>query len=144
MTKVQQGICDTISSYTKIKKEEVKRAILTYLETAGGEHPVIEINLSSVRFHIGASKNTIALGKMLFFKILERSELFADAADLLKNGADVVAFYSGGALLVIYEAYDYTGVGGVFVKKESTANVGYVIEPIKHYLQHNHPVYSSE
>jgi hypothetical protein len=146
MTKAQLGIRDAVSRHTRVKKDTVSKVMEAYLEEVGEAHPVVEIYLNSPSFslRIGVSKNTIALGKMMFFKYLEKTELFSDVVALLRNETEVVAFYSGGALLIIREAYDYSGIGGIFVKKAKSDTGGYVIEPIKHYLEEEYPVYFEE
>lgn len=142
MTKVQQGICGAVSTHTGIKKDTVTKAVTDYLHDAGGENPIVNIELDRCGFSlkIGESKNTIGLGKMMFFKYLEKTELFSEANNMLTNEASAVAFYSGGALMVIRIAHEYNGIGGIFVKRNPESLVGYIIEPIRHYLIDNHPV----
>lgn len=146
LTKVQHGIRDAISRHIRVKKETVSKVMLDYLQEVGENHPVIEVALDNPHFnlHIGVSKNTVTLGNMLFFKRLAKTTLFSDAAALLRNDTEVVAFYSGGAVLVIREAYDYSGIGGVFVKEGKPGSGRYAIEPIEHYLTEHHPMYFEE
>jgi hypothetical protein len=139
MTREQLGVCDAVAKHFSITKAKVRAAVEVYLEE-NNQWPALEIAVPEHIIYIGTSKNSIALGKMLFFKYLEKSDLYSDIVNFENNyDTDVVAFYSGGALLVSSLAEEYNGVGGVFVKKEKE-RFGYAIEPIAHYLQRNYPI----
>jgi hypothetical protein len=142
MTSIQQGVCAAVSTYTGVKKQTVVDRVQEYFASEGADSPVMHIELPEVQFSlkIGQSQGTILLGKMLFFKSLEKTELFSETTNILRNESDAVAFYSKGALMVIRIAHKYSGIGGVFVKRSVDSTVGYIIEPIKHYLMDNHPI----
>jgi hypothetical protein len=146
MTKVQQGLCAAISTYTKVKKATVTQVVEDYLKEEGCESPIITVALNQIDFEftVGVSQHTIPLGEMMFFKYLEKSSLFADMINMLRDQVEAVAFYSGGALLVARIVPEYNGTGGIFVKRNKDSIVGYVIEPIQHYLADNHPIHREE
>jgi hypothetical protein len=139
MTTQQLGICDAVARHFSITKAKVRAQV--ELDIAeNGHSPMISINTPQGELYIGASKNTIAVGKMMFFKILEKTELYSDLENLFTNyDAEVAAFYSGGALLSAYRAEEYIGLGGILVKKDNK-QYGYVFEPISHYLQRYYPI----
>jgi len=143
MTREQLGVCDAVAKHFKITKAKVRAQAELYLEQ-NGQSPVLEIAGPDSELFLGTSKNSLVLGKMMFFKYLERTDLYSDLVNMFGNYApEAVAFYSGGALLVVYQAEEYSGSGGVFVRKEN-ARSGYAIEPIAHYLQQNYPIYLEE
>jgi len=145
MTVDQVDICAAISRHFKLRKAVLRAEVEEYIKHNGGYNsPVIEVNLPDFIATIGLSKNTVGVKSMFFFKQFEKTELYADAVNLIENDrTDFVVFRSGKALIVIYTADEYKGLGGIFVKQDKTP-VGYVIEPIEHYLRHNYPVYSEE
>lgn len=145
MTREQNSVCIAVAKHFGIKKAIVLEEAKQYLKDLGADHPVIELdNCFLSGFKFGISKNTIGIGKMLFYRLLEKTELFSDMQNLLANEqVEFVAFSSGGALLTMYECAEYDGIGGVFVKKEG-AYTGYVIEPISHFLKQHYPVYSTD
>jgi hypothetical protein len=146
MTSIQQSVCTAVSRHTKVKRDTVTQAVKDYLEEVGADSPVITIKLDQVDFNltIGESKNTIRLGEMMFFKYLEKTDLFGDIVNMLGDRVDAVAFSAGEALLVARILPEYKGTGGIFVKRNSDSIVGYAIEPIAHYLADNHPIYREE
>lgn len=143
MTREQGDLCTAIARHFRIKRAQVIEEANNYLEEAGTpEHPVIELNTTSGVLRAGITKNSITLGKMLFFKSLEQSDLYSDLKDLFVNQlVDIVCFRSGGALLAAHQATDYNGVGGVLVKQRSE---GYVFEPIATALNYLYPQYFEE
>ena len=139
MTREQLGVCDAVSKHFGIAKAKTRASVELYLEETN-QWPALEIPIPDDNLWIGTSKNTIALSKMMFFKYLEKTELYRDFVDYHTNyDIDVVGFYSGGALLVAYKTEEYSGIGGILVKKDK-ARFGYAIEPIAHYLQHRYPI----
>ena len=145
MTKEQLDVCDAISRHFKKRKADLRAAVREYIEyNEGVDGPVIEIALPDFIATIGISKNTVTTSSMFFFKLFEKTELYADVVNLINNNnTDFVVFSSGKALIVVYTADEYKGVGGIFVRQDKSP-VGYVIEPIEHYLKYNYPVYSEE
>ena len=140
MTREQLGVCDAVSRHFGIGKNKSRAQVALYLEQ-NGESPLIELAIPEDELHIATTRNTIALGKMLFFKYLEKSELYSDVLNLFGNyEPEAIAFYSSSTLMVIYPEDGYDGFGGVFVRKNNDSRSGYVIEPIDHYLRHHYPV----
>lgn len=139
MTREQLGVCDAVSKHFGITKAKTRARVELYLEE-NGESPLIEVDSPEGVLQIATSKNTTTLGKMLFFKYLERTDLYSDLINFFDNyKAEAVAFYSGGALMIAYLDQAYNGYGGIFVCKQNTRH-GYAIEPIQHYLQKNYPI----
>lgn len=145
MTREQLSVCDAISKHFKLRKADTRTYVEEYIKYDGAvNRPVIEVSSPDGVFNVGISKHTMTVPKMLFFKYFKKTELYADVVNLTNNeNVDFVVFYSGKALIAIYRADNYEGIGGIFLKQENT-NTGYAIEPIEHYLQHNHPVYVEE
>lgn len=148
MTKAQHSVCLAVARHFKIVNGVVVDEAKEYLQQFDENYPVIELHSGNYNYknslRFGASKSTIPIGKMMFYNLLEKTELFSDVQNLLKNEeVEFVAFFSGGALLGMYECAEYSGEGGIFVKKEGELT-GYVIEPVKHFLKQHHPVYSED
>ena len=145
MTREQVDTCAAISRHFKLRKADLKAEVEEYIKHNGGDNsPVIEVKLPDFIATIGLSKHTMAVPSMLLFKMFDKTEIYADAVNLIENDrTDFVVFRSGKALAIIYTADEYRGLGGIFVKQDKPP-VGYVIEPIEHYLRYNYPVYSEE
>lgn len=140
MTKVQIGLCDALAKHFSITKATARKIAEDYLKEHGGAYPVIEFDLQdkiNELVTIAVSKNTIDVGKMFFYRLVEKSSLHSDILNILGNTtATALAFYSGGAMMVVYQAEEYRGNGGIFVRDNRT---GYVFEPIAHYLEGLYP-----
>jgi hypothetical protein len=142
MTREQQGVCDAIAKHFGYTKARVKDQAKEYFKEHGGDQPVMEIYAQNKMHRVGVSKNTLALGKLLFAKYFKKSDLYSDVLNLINNDlVEVVALYSGGALLAITMCEAYDGSGGVFVK---VGGSGFAIEPFPHYLERVAPVYMEE
>lgn len=139
MTREQVGLCKALGTHFGVKHATVIGQAKEYLaQYDGEEHPVIELSTEDWRLRLGATKHSLVVGKMLFLKLLRKSDLYADFRDQeLNEQVAATLFYSGGALMCIYSADTYAGLGGIYVGASSTEGV--VIEPFKHYLQYNHP-----
>ena len=140
MTKEQIGIYKALAKHFRIKPEIVKNIVERYLIDVGGEHPAITIELPFGKtFRVGASKHSVRVGEMLFYKKFKKSELYGDTVNLFENEeVDFVVFYSGSALMLIQPETYYDGYGGVFLKDPS-GYPSFVIEPVVHYLEYNFP-----
>jgi hypothetical protein len=147
MTIEQSRACDMLGTYFKIPRKTMRKIVDDYFEASGSEGAVVSLDLDS--FGVGelafaASKSDIVLGDLFSFKDFEKSDLYADALDLLYNNAvDFVVFIQNrkgkkDTLCVLYEMSEYSGYGGVFLKAPNKAS-GYVVEPLKNYLQYNYP-----
>jgi hypothetical protein len=144
MTLIQVRVCEALAKHYRVKKATVTDSVKAYLKDLGEEHPVIEVTVSNEHLRIGTSKNTCPVGKMFFHRLFVKTDLYAEAIMLFENDeVECVAFYSGGALMVISEAYEYNGVGGLFIRDPDKKN-GYSIEPMAHYLQRTSSVYFEE
>ena len=144
MTLIQVRLCAALAKHYRAKKATVTDSVKAYLKDLGEEHPVIEVTVSGKHLRIGTSKDTLTLGKMFFYRLFVKTDLYANAITLFENEeVECVAFYSGGALMVIAEAYDYNGVGGLFIRDPDKKN-GYIIEPMAHYLSRTSSVYFEE
>lgn len=144
MTLIQVRICEALAKHYRVKKATVADSVKAYLKDLGEEHPVIEVTVANEHLRIGASKDTLALGKMFFHRLFIKTDLYAEAIMLFENDeVECVAFYSGGALMVISEASQYDGEGGVFLRDPDKTS-GYAIEPMAHYLKRVSPVYFEE
>jgi hypothetical protein len=144
MTLIQVRICEALAKHYRVKKATVADSVKAYLKDIGEEHPVIEVTVSDHHLRIGASKDTLTLGKMFFYRLFIKTDLYAEAIMLFENDeVECVAFYSGGALMVISEASQYDGEGGVFLR-DAAKTLGYAIEPMAHYLKRTSPVYFEE
>lgn len=144
MTLIQVRICEALAKHYRVKKATVTDSVKAYLKDLGEEHPVIEVTVSGEHLRIGASKDTLALGKMFFYRLFVKTDLYASAITLFENeDVECVAFYSGGALMVISEASQYDGEGGVLIR-DPAKTLGYAIEPMAHYLKRTSSVYFEE
>jgi hypothetical protein len=131
-------VCDAVARHFGITKAKIRNIAEKYF--AGTYQPMLVLDLSEqlgVSIEVMCSKNTMPLSSMLFFNKLKKTQLYSDIINTFSNTAvDVLAYYSGGALVIIYPDNYYTGVGGVLVRGEGQ---GYVYEPIEHYLQASYP-----
>jgi hypothetical protein len=145
MTREQLSVCDAICRHFRLRKADVRTEVKEYIKHNGGENaPVIEIDTPAGTLRVGMSKHTIPVAEMLFFKKLEKTDLYADALNLISNEhVDFITFYSGKAVMVMYDAAAYSGLGGIFVKTEKNV-IGYVIETIDHYLKDTYSTYFEE
>ena len=144
MTLIQVRVCEALAKHYRVKKQIVSDNVKAYLRDLGEEHPVIEVTVSGEHLRIGTSKDTLTLGKMFFYRLFIKTDLYAEAIMLFENEeVGCVAFYSGGALMVISEASQYDGEGGVFLR-DPDKTLGYAIEPMAHYLKRASPVYFEE
>ena len=150
MTIEQIGICEAVGSHFKIKKAEVRATAQAYLDAVGADHPVLGIELKDdTKLSFGISKNTLDLGKMLVYDTFSKSKLYSDCLNLINNeGVSAVAFYHydkarNRTLMVVHEAVEYTGLGGMFVRPQ-TSKWGFAIEPMKLFLKNEYPIYLEE
>ena len=144
MIKEQIGICAALAKHFKIKPDVVKDIAKAYLAEVGGEHPVLDIELGGKSFKIGASKHSIKVSEMLFFKKFKKTALYGDALNLFENEeVDFVVFYSGSALMMLMPEEYYDGYGGVFLKDPS-GYPAFTIQPVSHYLDYNYRVPDAE
>jgi hypothetical protein len=144
MTLVQVRVCEALAKHYRVKKQIVSDSIKEYLKDLGEEHPVIEAKVRDASLRIGTTKDTIALGKLFFYRLFIKTDLYANAIMLFENeDVECVAFYSGGVLMAISEASQYDGEGGVLLR-DSDKTLGYAIEPMAHYLKRTSPVYFEE
>jgi hypothetical protein len=144
MTLVQVRVCEALAKHYRVKKQIVSDSIKEYLKDLGEEHPVIEARVKDAFLRIGTTKDTIALGKLFFYRLFIKTDLYASAIMLFENeDVECVAFYSGGALMAISEASQYDGEGGVLLR-DPDKTLGYAIEPMCHYLSRTSPVYFEE
>jgi hypothetical protein len=142
MNIIQSRVCDALARHHKIKRAIVSDMIKDSFSNVG-ENPVLDLEITK-NIRIGTTKETIPLGKMFFYNLFIRSALYVEAINLFEaSSVDCVAFYSGGATMMISEGYEYNGVGGIFLRSSDKKN-GYIIEPIAHYLEREYPVYSVE
>ena len=146
MTKQQLETCNAITRHFKVKRAALVESVRGYLEEHGGEEsPVVEISLDdphNISFRIGISKSELEVSQVLFFDKLVKTELYRDMRDLFSNeDVDFVVCESGKALIAIDRSNAYSGPGGLLVKNDKES---YVMQPIKHYLEHHHPVYDLE
>lgn len=144
MTLVQVRVCEALAKHYRVKKQIVSDNVKAYLKDLCEEHPVIHATVSDNRLRIGTSKDTLALGKMFFYRLFVKTDLYASAITLFENeDVECVAFYSGGALMVISEDSQYNGEGGILIR-DPARTLGYVIEPMAHYLKRTSPIYFEE
>jgi len=140
MTKVQIGICIAVARHFNTTKAAIKAVAEEYFKELGSNHPVLALDLSQqlgVSLKIMCSKNTIGLKHMFFMPQLKKQALYADILNAFVNSpAEVLAFYSGNALIAVHEAQSYNGVGGILVKGGGES---YVCEPMAHYLEGRYP-----
>lgn len=146
MTSEQVGICSAVSKHFKIAKKVIAAQAEEYFADMRGNHPVLSLDLAGTKLSIGVSKNTLRVGEMLFFKYLEKSKLYEDLLNLFTNsGAEAIVFFSGSfeqkILMTLSEEPFYTGVGGIFIRKNIDSALGYAIEPIANYLQRKYPIH---
>lgn len=138
MTKVQLGVCDAVARHFGITKAKIRDIAEKHF--IGTDHPILVLDLTEqlgVSIEVMCSKNTMPLSSMFFFNKLKKTQLYSDIINTFSNTTvDALAYYSGGALVVIYPDNYYSGVGGVLVRGEGQ---GYVHEPIAHYLQASYP-----
>ena len=144
MTLIQVRVCEALAKHYRVKKALVMDSAKEYIKNLGEEHPVIEVEVANERLRVGTTKDTCPVGKLFFYNKFIKTELYADAIMLFENDeVECVAFYSGGALMVISEASQYDGEGGVFLR-DTAKTLGYAIEPMAHYLKRTSPVYFEE
>lgn len=140
MTKVQLGVCDAVARHFGVSRATIRAVAEKYFKEIGMDHPMLELDLTqqiNITISVMCSKNTMPLSSVFFHSKLKKTELYGDIINAFGNAcADVLAYYSGGALVVIYEENYYTGVGGILVRGGGEA---YVCEPIAHYLESHFP-----
>lgn len=142
MTLIQVRVCEALAKHYRVRRADVTERAKEYFRSVG-EHPVLDIEISK-NIRIGTTKETLPLGKLLFYKLFVKSALYAEAINLFEaESVYSVAFYSGGTTMVISEAREYDGIGGIFLRYSDKKD-GYIIEPIAHYLEREYPVYSEE
>lgn len=142
----QSKACDVLGTYFKIQRAAMRKIAEDYFQDAG-EGPVLALDLDSFgagEITFASSKSDVNVGDLFVFKDFEKSDLYSDALDLLYNNAvDFIVFVQNRksnkpTLCVLYEASEYSGYGGVLVRPLGKYT-GYVVEPLKNYLQHNYP-----
>lgn len=149
MTLEQSKVCDALCTYFKIPRAEIRKIAENYVAAAGAENPVISLDLTSFCgevFNVGSSKSEVRLASLLDYSQFSKSELFSDIVNLFNNEDIQFAVFvinkqgDKSTTMVIHEAREYDGFGGVFVRPVANYNSsGYIIEPIKNYLKHKYP-----
>ena len=146
MTKEQVSVCIAAAKHFGVKKQEVINQVKKYWSDIGivDYCPTVEIEFGVYgHLRIRVSKNTLRLGLMLYSKYFKKSSLYTDFVEMEDSElSDVLCFFSGGKLMCVYRATEYSGMGGIFIRdNESTYVKGFVIEPFEHYLENHYKVY---
>jgi hypothetical protein len=137
MTAEQSKVCGAVARQLGIPKKKIHQEAESFL-AENENSSVVELK-EFVDFRFAVSKETLGIGKIIIFKYFEKSELYSDIANNINNAdVHVTAFSSGGEMLAAYEAREYSGLGGIFVRSSKSGN-GIVVELLKNYLEVNYP-----
>jgi hypothetical protein len=144
MTIEQLNACDAISSHFGITKAVNRTKAKEYIKNVG-QGPLLELAIDEHNIFFGSSKSTVQLGQAILFKTFEKTDLYADALNLIENyEVEFMVFNIKKTVMVMYKASVYDGIGGLFVRNSAQSTDGWAIEPIKHYLKHKYPVQEKE
>jgi hypothetical protein len=92
-------------------------------------------------FFVSPEKET-RLGYLWDYNKFEKTGIYASYHDASYNfGSELLFCFVAIDPFVVYEAETYSGVGGIFCKRESTVDSGFVIEPLQNYLKVEFPAY---
>lgn len=123
-------------SRSRIKKENIKDTpIISYTSD------VDEIYIPTDLFYC-ISLNKINLLELFEFEKFKRGVIFESFHNGIsylpdnKTGSYKLAVYLTGMIWLVYTGRSYVGEGGIFIFDKDN-NEGYVIEPLKNYLQFN-------
>jgi hypothetical protein len=94
------------------------------------------------RIFFVSPEKEIRLGHLWNFEKFEKTGVYASYNDASYNfGSDLIFCFVAIDPFVVYEAESYSGIGGIFCKREMVTDNGFVIEPLKNYLKTEFPVY---
>ncbi len=92
-------------------------------------------------FFVSPEKET-RLGYLWNYGKFEKTGIYSSYIDASYNfGTDLIFCFVAIDPFVIYESESYSGIGGIFCKRESDVYMGFVIEPLKNYLGSIFPDY---
>ena len=107
-------------------------------------HGELPGDLKNKLFFVSPEKE-IRLGHLWNFEKFEKTGVYASYIDAKHNrGEDLIFCFVAIDPFVVYEADIYAGIGGIFCKADTGGDLGFVIEPLKNYLNIEFPVYWEE
>lgn len=144
----QQKVASTLRKHLKLPRKILDPIINVSLEDSNN----ISFNLSNFSgelpnglknsiFFVSPEKE-IRLGHLWNYARFHKTSLYSSFMDAYYNiGSDLIFCFVAIDTFTIREAQEYSGTGGIFCKAGIESDTGFIIEPLKNYLENEFPIY---